>query len=97
MTELIRGFYNIKAQHQGCILTIGNFDGVHIGHKLLIERLKKLSKHLQAPSVVLTFEPQPLEYINPTSAIPRLTRLREKFCHLKMTGIDAVLVLIKIK
>lgn len=91
-TDLIRDFYNIKAKHLGCVITIGNFDGVHVGHKSLIEKLKKLSATLDTTSLVMTFEPQPLEYFNPDSCVPRLTRLREKFHHLAKTGVDAVLV-----
>jgi len=93
MTELIRGLYNIKPTHKSGVVTIGNFDGVHLGHKSLIENVKMRSKALLAPATVITFEPQPLEYFNHEKGVARLTRWREKFYALADTGIDNVLVL----
>lgn len=59
--ELIRGIHNIKAQHNGCVLTIGNFDGVHLGHQQVLQKVSEQAKKLNLPSVVMTFEPQPME------------------------------------
>ena len=54
--ELIRGIQNIRAQHHGCVLTIGNFDGVHRGHQALLKHVaEEASRGL--PTVVMTFEP----------------------------------------
>jgi riboflavin kinase / FMN adenylyltransferase len=93
VTKLIRGLYNIIAQNQGGVVTIGNFDGVHLGHKALIEKVKNNAKNLQVPSIVITFEPQPMEFFAPEKKIARLTRWREKFAALAETEIDAVLLL----
>lgn len=90
-TQYIRGLHNIKKNSKGVVLTIGNFDGVHLGHKLLIEKLKQESQRLSLASLVITFEPQPLEYFVPSQTVPRLTRLREKFYYLAETQVDAVL------
>ena len=60
--ELIRGIHNILPQHHGCVLTIGNFDGVHRGHAEVINRLVEKAKHLDLPAVVMTFEPQPQSF-----------------------------------
>lgn len=91
MTQLIRGLYNIAPQHKGGVITIGNFDGVHRGHRALIEQLQKRAQALGAPSIVMTFEPQPLEFFT-EKPVARLTRWREKYAALAETGIDYVLV-----
>lgn len=93
MTELIRGLYNLQARHRGCVAAIGNFDGVHLGHQALLNRLKESAKTLNCPSLVITFEPQPLEFFMPDKAVPRLTRFREKFFYLSELGVDRVLVI----
>jgi len=47
--ELIRGIHNIRAQHYGCVLTIGNFDGVHLGHGEVLKGLLAMPKHITYP------------------------------------------------
>lgn len=93
MTELIRGLYNIKSHQKGAVVTIGNFDGIHLGHKLLIDKLKEQAEKLSAPAIIITFEPQPLEYFTGGGGSARLTRWREKFHALAETKVDAILVL----
>ena len=73
-----------------CALTIGNFDGVHRGHRALIERTVAKARELQLTSCVLTFEPHPREYLAPLQAPARLTRLRDKLELLERTGVDRV-------
>ena len=75
---LIRGLSNLEPFQDGCVLTIGNFDGLHLGHKSVIEKLAERGRMLNLPVVVMTFEPQPLEYFLASNAPPRLMRLREK-------------------
>ncbi len=60
------------------MLTIGNFDGVHLGHRALLARLKAAAEAEGLPPTVLTFEPHPREFFAPESAPTRLTTLREK-------------------
>ena len=79
--------------HRGGVLTIGNFDGVHLGHQAVLRSLAQTGRQLGAPSVLMTFEPQPQEFFAPETAPPRLTRLREKLVVLESCGIDAVLCL----
>ena len=86
--ELIRQLYNPRVSSQGCIATIGNFDGVHLGHQAVIRQLKRYAAKKKLPTVVITFEPQPLEFFSPTSAPGRLTGFREKHEYLRQTGID---------
>jgi riboflavin kinase / FMN adenylyltransferase len=90
--ELIRGIYNLKPCHRGCVVTIGNFDGIHIGHQALLNKIKDKAAALQVPSMVITFEPLPKEFFRPDNPVPRLTRWREKFTLLSQYGIDRVLV-----
>jgi len=60
------------------VLTIGNFDGVHLGHRALLARLTATAAALALPPTVLTFEPHPREFFAPQSAPARLSTLREK-------------------
>ncbi|EGU43553.1 bifunctional riboflavin kinase/FMN adenylyltransferase [Vibrio ichthyoenteri ATCC 700023] len=89
--ELIRGIHNIQPHHQGCVLTIGNFDGVHLGHQAVLEQVSQQAKALNLPSMVMTFEPQPLELFAKDKAPARLTRLRDKFVQLSKLKIDRLL------
>ncbi|HAS63498.1 MAG TPA: bifunctional riboflavin kinase/FAD synthetase [Vibrio sp.] len=89
--ELIRGIHNIQPQHQGCVLTIGNFDGVHLGHQAVLEQVSQQAKALNLPSMVMTFEPQPLELFAKNRAPARLTRLRDKYVQLSKLELDRLL------
>lgn len=90
--ELIRGLHNISPRHHGCVLTIGNFDGVHLGHQAVLAKVKAIAQQLQLPSCVMLFEPQPLELFAGDAAPARLTRFREKYQALARLGIDRLLV-----
>jgi riboflavin kinase/FMN adenylyltransferase len=91
--RLIRGLTHLEPFQDGCLLTIGNFDGLHLGHRLLIEKLAEHAKHLKLPSVVMVFEPQPLEYFLGDHAPSRLTRLREKALQFAQLPVDQLVVL----
>jgi len=91
--EFIRGLTNLKPQHRGCVATIGNFDGVHMGHQAVIRQLTDKARELGLPTVVVTFEPQPREYFRPEVSPPRLTKLREKLHALQDLHIDRLLCL----
>src|SRR5690606_29733965 len=91
--ELVRGLHNLRPRHRGCVATIGNFDGVHAGHRAILKRLKTHGERLGMPVCVVIFEPQPREFFAPQSAPPRLTRLRDKLALLEEQGVDRVLCL----
>ena len=91
--QVIRGLHNLKAQDQGCVATIGNFDGVHLGHQSVFRHLLQKGRDLGLPATVVTFEPQPREFFQPESAPARLTRLREKLQAMQDVGIEQVVVL----
>lgn len=91
--RLIRGLHNLRPQDRGCVATIGNFDGVHLGHRAVFRRLIAKGRALGLPATVITFEPQPLEFFAPDAAPARLTRLREKLKALCECGIERVMLL----
>jgi len=71
-------------------LTIGNFDGVHLGHQAMLERMVSRARALQLPSCVLTFEPHPREFFTPATAPARLSRLRDKLELMAAAGVGRV-------
>lgn len=89
--ELIRGIHNILPKHLGCVLTIGNFDGVHRGHAEVISALVKKARLHGVPATLMTFEPQPQELFRGENAPARLSLLRDKIVLLEELGIDRLL------
>ena len=89
--KFIRGLPQLRPHHLGCVATIGNFDGVHLGHQTVLQQLVTKAKALQLPTVVITFEPQPQEFLVPDKAPARLTRLREKIMVMRHHQIDRIL------
>ncbi|MCX8584130.1 MULTISPECIES: bifunctional riboflavin kinase/FAD synthetase [unclassified Gilliamella] len=89
--KIIRGIDNLNNQFTQCVLTLGNFDGVHLGHQQLINHLIKQSKKLNLPTVVMLFEPQPLEFFCKQNAPARLTSFKEKVELIKKLGIDYII------
>ncbi|WP_166259082.1 bifunctional riboflavin kinase/FAD synthetase [Marinobacter salicampi] len=97
--RLIRGLTNLQQLarqpdsplRHGCVATIGNFDGVHIGHQTIIEQVLARASERQLPSVAIIFEPQPREFFQGREAPPRLAGFRQKFLALTQRGIDLVL------
>ncbi len=73
-------------------LTIGNFDGVHLGHQAMLRRLREVATALGVPACVMTFEPHPREFFAPDQAPTRLTSLREKLELLRRHRIDRVYI-----
>ncbi|NKC13905.1 MAG: bifunctional riboflavin kinase/FAD synthetase [Gammaproteobacteria bacterium] len=88
--ELIRGLHNVAPRHRGCALTVGNFDGVHLGHQAIVRQLRAEAAGL--PTTLMIFEPHPLEFFRGDNAPLRLTGLAEKLLRLRATGIDRVLL-----
>ncbi|ADV33525.1 riboflavin biosynthesis protein RibF [Candidatus Blochmanniella vafra str. BVAF] len=88
--ELIRGLHNIKPYHKGCILAMGNFDGFHRGHQLLINILCEKKKNYKLPIMVMIFEPHPREFFSKIVRI-RLSKFRDKIQYLFTAGVDIIL------
>ena len=93
--RVIRDVNSFSQLEQGCIATIGKFDGVHLGHQLIIDQLKQKSDELQLPTLVILIEPHPEEFFaqSPDQCPPRLTELDEKLNLLTKYGVDYVFVL----
>ena len=89
--ELIRGLHNLRERHKGCVLTIGKFDGVHLGHKAVLSQVVNKARELNLPATVMVFEPQPEELFQPDRAPARLSTLRDKYIRLAELGIDRLL------
>ena len=97
--ELIRGLHNLHAHHrysangvEGCVLTIGAFDGLHLGHQAVLRHVIGKARESGLPATVVTLEPLPREYFAPLDAPPRLMSFREKFEGLRALGIDRLLL-----
>ena len=91
--ELIRGLESLKARHQGSAASIGNFDGVHLGHQAVLKQLTAKARELKLPATVIVFEPMPLEYFSRGQPPARLTRFGEKWRLLMEAGVDRLLCL----
>jgi riboflavin kinase/FMN adenylyltransferase len=96
--KLIRGLHNLvssscELKQTGCVGTVGNFDGVHLGHQKVIKQVLKQACLRQVPSVVMVFEPQPQEFFLKDQAPPRLMSFREKLSALARLGVDYVVAL----
>src|SRR5258706_15134699 len=81
---------SLQPTRSRCALTIGNFDGVHRGHRALIDRVCAKARELGIEACVLTFEPHPREFFAAGAAPPRLSRLRDKLELLAAAGVQHV-------
>ena len=88
--ELIRGLHNLKKQ-SGCVLTIGNFDGIHIGHQEILKSLVNSSRKQGLPSLVISFSVPPETFFGRPKA--RISNFRDKHMLLKSFGVDKHLLI----
>ncbi|HSC48140.1 MAG TPA: bifunctional riboflavin kinase/FAD synthetase [Gammaproteobacteria bacterium] len=91
--ELIRGLASLEPRHRGCVASIGNFDGVHLGHQAVLRELATTARSLGLPAAVILFEPMPQEYFSPAQPPARLTSFREKWQLLAAYGVERILCL----
>ena len=91
--ELIFGLNNLQPAEIPCVATIGNFDGVHLGHQSVIGQLAEKGAAMNLPTTLITFEPTPAEFFGQHKAPPRLSTFRETYVTLKRFAIDRLLVL----
>jgi riboflavin kinase/FMN adenylyltransferase len=82
----------LPPRRQGTVVTVGTFDGVHRGHVLVLERTAERARQSDLASLALTFDPHPLDVVNPSAAPPLLTLWDEKLEMLAQTSIDHVAV-----
>jgi riboflavin kinase/FMN adenylyltransferase len=90
--ELIRGIHNLRDRHRGCVLTVGNFDGVHLGHQALIGKTRELAQRYSVPACLLTFEPLPREFFAKDKTSPRVSTFRGKLAAIEEQGIDRLII-----
>ena len=92
--EVIRGSENIPAGLRGAVVTIGNFDGVHLGHQYIFHRLIAEANKERRPAVVISFDPHPKMILHPERRpFYLITSLEEKIRHLSNLGIDALILI----
>ena len=89
--EFVRNISQLHSHQQNCVATIGNFDGVHLGHQTILRQVATRARDLHLATMVIIFEPQPQEFFSPTMAPPRLTRLREKLITMRHYEVKRVL------
>jgi riboflavin kinase/FMN adenylyltransferase len=90
--RVIRGLYNAQRSERGAVLTIGNFDGLHRGHRALIERTREHAQRLHAETVVLSFDPTAREFFLPAEAPGRIGTFRGQLLGFSGLGVDQVIV-----
>ena len=83
----------LEPADRGSVVAIGNFDGVHPGHQIVIGRTAEIARGLDAPLAVLTFEPHPFQVFHPEAPPFRLTPFRAKARHIEALGVDLLFVL----
>ncbi|MEY4567933.1 MAG: Riboflavin kinase [Planctomycetota bacterium] len=88
---LLRDFHHLPSEVRGGAVAIGNFDGVHLGHAVLMEQLVQTARACQGPAVVLTFDPSPLSLLKPQFTPPKLTTVARRAELLSRLGVDWVI------
>lgn len=90
--KLIRGLNSFNINSSGCVATIGNFDGLHLGHQRIISTLKNKAIDMKLPLAIISFEPLPAEYFMPEPPA-RIYPMRDKIRLLQTLGVDHYLCL----
>jgi len=91
--EFVRGLQGLRDRHRGAAITIGSFDGIHLGHGALIASTCGIAKQLARPAMMLTFEPLPREFLVPQDPPSRLTDFRERWRVLERSELHYACVL----
>ena len=91
-TNWCNGSAAYQAEANGTVVTIGNFDGVHLGHRALLNQTLRCATELNAATCVFTLDPPPMRVLRPETFTPRLQSLSEKVLMLRNLGVDEVIV-----
>jgi riboflavin kinase/FMN adenylyltransferase len=89
--EIILGIDQLRRSFINPVVTLGNFDGVHLGHQKIFEKLREEASKIRGEAVVITFEPHPLKVISPQLCPPLLTPFKKKMILIEKSGIETVL------
>jgi riboflavin kinase/FMN adenylyltransferase len=89
--EIILGIDQLRRSFINPVVTLGNFDGVHLGHQKIFEKLREEASKIRGEAVVITFEPHPLKVISPRHCPPLLTPFKKKMMLIEQSGIETVL------
>src|SRR4030043_1394524 len=89
--QIIKGIENFKRSVRNPVVTLGNFDGVHLGHQKIFQRVKEEASKVHGEGMVITFEPHPLKVLVPEKFLPLLTPFRKKMMLIEKSGIETVL------
>lgn len=90
--KVINGVSELHQAFHNTAITIGNFDGLHLGHKEILRRLQEEAKKINGKAIVLTFEPHPSEILTPQKSILRINTIKEKTALIKNQNIDALIM-----
>jgi len=88
--DIILGIENLKRPFNNPVVTLGNFDGVHLGHQTIFRKVKEEAQKNNGEGVVITFEPHPLKVLSPQKCPPLLTPFRKKIMLIEQSRIDTV-------
>lgn len=89
--EILHGLEAIKKRHQGAVLTLGNFDGVHLGHQKILKTVLSEARRLNTKAMAITFEPHPIKVLLPERGVRILTPPEEKARLMRHSGMDILL------
>jgi riboflavin kinase/FMN adenylyltransferase len=89
--QIIKGIENFRETLRNPVATLGNFDGVHLGHQDIFKRVKQEASKVHGEGMVITFEPHPLKVLAPDKFLPLLTPFRKKMMLIQKSGIETVL------
>jgi riboflavin kinase/FMN adenylyltransferase len=90
--DIIIGIENIRRKFRNPVLTLGNFDGVHLGHQNIFKAVKEEARKIDGEALVLTFDPHPLQVLAPQRCPPSITPFKKKMMLVEMVGIDVIIV-----
>ncbi len=88
--QIVRHSAGIPASARGGVITIGNFDGVHLGHRAVVDEARRIASDMNAPLAAVTFEPHPRRYFSAAAPAFELTPLRGKLRQLELLGVETL-------
>jgi len=85
--QIIKGIKNLKETSRNPVVTLGNFDGVHLGHQEIFRRVREEASKIHGEGMVITFEPHPLKVLAPDKCLSLLTPFRNKMMLIEKSGL----------